>query len=155
MPNSIISNKPKIYLFGLHIHYLVAESAASTAFVCFKAKFATKAFNFDCPHTMSIGTEVIIIVINAAVKRSTSTRKLSRKEPNLEHILASSNSFCSLFSMISFLCLYWVTKSFSVFGALSSLGSNSKFSAEIGKICSLVVQFVEHIPLHYIESDQI
>ena len=43
MPNSIISNKPTIYQFGSHIQYLVAESAASTAFVCCRATFATKA----------------------------------------------------------------------------------------------------------------
>ena len=143
MPNSIISNKPTIYQFGSHIQYLVAESAASTAFVHCRAIFATKAFNFDCPHTIHITTRVIIIVIKATVKRSTSTRKLSRKEPNLELNLASSISFCSFFSIISFLFLYWVTKSFSVFGALSSLGSNSKISTEIGKICSWVVQLVE------------
>ena len=125
MPSSIISNKPTIYQFGSHIQYLVAKSAASTAFACCKAIFATKAFNFNCPHTIHITTRVIIIVIRAAVKRSMSTRKLLRKEPNLEFNLASSISFCSLFSIISLLFLYWVTKSFSVFEALSNLGSNS------------------------------
>ena len=143
MLNSIISNKPTIFQFGSHIQYLVAESVASTAFVCCKAKFTTKAFNFDCPHTIHITTKVIIIVINVAMKRSTSTRKLSRKEPNLELILASFIFFCSFFSIISFLYLYWVTKSFIVLGALSSFGLNSKLSTEIGKICSWVFQFVE------------
>ena len=143
MPNSIISNKPTIYQFGSHIQYLVAGSVASTAFVCCKAKFATKAFNFDCPHTIYITTKVMIIVINAAMKRSMSTRKLSRKEPNLDLVLASFIFFCSFFSIISFLHLYWVTKSFIFLGVLNSLGSNSKLCTEIGKICSWVVQFVK------------
>ena len=143
MPNSIISKKPSIYQFGSYIHYLVAESAASTAFVCCKTKFATKAFDFDCLHTMYITTKIIIIVINADVKRSTSTRKLLRKDPNLELILASSITLSSLLSIISFLYLYCVTKSFSALGVLSSLGSNSKLSTEISKICSWVVQSVE------------
>ena len=116
MPNSIISNKPTMYQFGSHIQYLVAESAASTAFVHCDAIFGTKAFNFDCPHTIYITTKVIIIVINAAMKRTMSTMKLMRKEPNLELILASSFTFCSFFSVIFFLCLYWVRKSFSVLG---------------------------------------
>ena len=76
MPNSIISNKPTIYQFGSHKQYLVAGSVAYTAFVCCKAKFATKAFNFDYLDTIYITSEAIIIVINAAMKRSTSTKKL-------------------------------------------------------------------------------
>ena len=84
MPNTIISNKPTMYQFGSHIQYLSVESAASTAFSHCKAIFATKTFNFDCPHTMYITTNVMIIVNNAAVKRNTSTKKLLKKEPNLE-----------------------------------------------------------------------
>ena len=124
MPNNIISNKPTIYQFGLHIQYLAVESAASTAFVHCKAIFATKTFNFDYPHTTYITTIVIIIVINAAVKRSRSTKKLLRKEPKLELLFASSISCCPFLSRISLLFLYWATKSFSVCGVLSNLGLN-------------------------------
>ena len=104
MPRSIISNKPTIYQFGPHMQYLVAVSATSTAFVCYNAIFATKAFNFDCLYTIYITTKVIITVVNAAMKRSTTTRKLSWKEPNFELILASSISFCS-FSSLIFFCI--------------------------------------------------
>ena len=90
MPNSIISNKPTIHQFGSHKPYLVAESVASTVGICCMAMFATKAFSFDCPHTIYITTKVIIIVIRPAMNRSMSIRKLLRKEPNLELILASS-----------------------------------------------------------------
>ena len=124
MPNSITNNNPTIYQFGSHIQYLSVESAASTAFVCCKAIFATNAFNFDCPYTMHITTIIIIIVINAAVKRSMPTRKLLRKEPNLEFFFASPISLFHFLSIISLLFLYWVTRSFSVFGVLCSLGSN-------------------------------
>ena len=85
MPRSIISNKPTIYQFGSHIQYLVAGSVASTAFV----------------YTMHITTKVIITVVNAAKKRSTSTRKLSRKKPSLELILALLFPF--VHSFLSFL----------------------------------------------------
>ena len=125
MPRSIISNKPTIYQFSSHIQYLVVELATSTVFVCCNVIFATKAFNFDCPHTIYITTKVIITVVNAAMKRSTSTRKLLRKEPNFELTLASPISFCSFFSLISFLYLYWITNYFIVFWALSSVGSYS------------------------------
>ena len=86
-----------IYQFGLHIQYLVGKLAASTAFVCCNAIFAAKAFTFDCPHTIYIATKVTTIVINAAMKRSMSTMKLSRNDPNLEPVLVSSNSFWFLF----------------------------------------------------------
>ena len=114
MPNSIISNKPTIYQFGLHIQYLTVESAVSTALVCCIAIFATNAFNFDCPHTMYIITIVIIIVINATVKRSMSTRKVLRKEPNLELFFASSIFFCAFLSGVS-LCFYTGPQNLSVF----------------------------------------
>ena len=81
-------------------------SAASTAFVCCKGIYATKAFNFDCPHAMYITTIIMIIVINAAVKRSMSTKKPLRKEPNLEFFLASSISFSPFISRIIFLFIY-------------------------------------------------
>ena len=113
----------------------------STAFVHCNAIFATKAFNFDCPHTMYITTIIMVIVINAAVKRSMSTKKLLRKEPNLEFFLASPISFSPIMSRIFFLFLYRATRSFSVLGVLSNLWSNLKVSTEIGKICSCVVQF--------------
>ena len=81
-------------------------SAASITFACCKAIFATNAFNFDCPHTMYITTNVVIIVTNAAVKRSTSTRKLLRKEPNFEIIFTLSFSFCPFISNI--FCLFCI-----------------------------------------------
>ena len=115
MPNSIISNEPKTYQFGSHIQYLSVMSAASTAFTHCKAIYATNAFNFDCPHTMFITTIVIIIVINATVKRRMSTKKLLRKELNLELFFVSSISFCPFISRIFLLFLYWARKSFSVF----------------------------------------
>ena len=105
-----------MYQFGSHIQYLVGNSAAPTAFVHCNAIFATKAFNFDCPHTIYISTKVTTIVINAAKKRSMPTIKLSRNDPNLEPILASSTSFWFCFSVISFLYLYWVRKSFMFVG---------------------------------------
>ena len=74
MPIIIISNIPTIYQFVLHIQYLSVIPAASIALVHCKAIFATNAFNFDCLHTMYITTKVIIIVTNAAEKRSTSTK---------------------------------------------------------------------------------
>ena len=128
-----------IYQFGLYIQYLVGKLAVSTAFVCCNAIFATKAFNLDCPHTIYITTKVITIVINAAMKRGMSTMKLSRNDLNLEPTLTSSNSFCFCFSVISFLHLYWVRKSVIFCGVVSSLGLNSKFSIEIGRIFSCVV----------------
>ena len=78
-------------------------STASIPFAHCKAIFPTNAFNFDCPHTLYITTIVIIIVTNAAVKRSTSTTKHLRKDPNLEFIFASSISFFSNISNI-----FWV-----------------------------------------------
>ena len=116
-------------------------SAASIPFVHCKAILATNAFNFDCLHTMYITTIIIIIVINAAVKRSMSIKKLFRKEPNLEFFLASSISFCPFISRIFFLFLCWAIRSFSVLGPRSKFGLNSKVSMEIGQICSWVVQF--------------
>ena len=92
MPIIIIINIPMIYQFVLHTHYVYVTSAASISLTCCKALFATSAFNFDCPHTMYITTNIIIIVTNAAEKRSTSTRNLLRKEPNLVSLLVLS--FC-------------------------------------------------------------
>ena len=91
-----------IYQFGSHIQYLVGTFAASTTFVCFNATSATKAFNFYCPHTLYTTIKVITIVINAAIKRSMSTMKLSRNDPNLEPILDSSIYFWSCFPVILF-----------------------------------------------------
>ena len=108
MPNIISSKIPMIYQFVLHIQYLSVMSAASTALVHCSAMFATSAFNFDCLHTMYITTNIIIIVIIAVVKRSTSTRKHLRKEPNLEFIFASSISFSFYFqhSLFIFVLIY-------------------------------------------------
>ena len=117
--------------------------AASTPFVCCNAIFATKAFNFDCPHIIYITTKVTTIVINATVKRSMSTMKLFKNDPNLEVILASSISFLFYFSVFSFLYLYWVRNFFIFIGAVSNFGLNSKSSIAIGRICSCVVQFVD------------
>ena len=126
MPNSIISNKPIIYQFGSHIQYLFVESATSTAFICCKAIFATKAFNFDCQHTIYITTIVIIIVINATVKRSTSTKELLRKEPNLELFITSSISCCPFLSRISLLFLYLGHKIFQCLWGAKQFGVKFK-----------------------------
>ena len=80
-------------MLGSHIQYLVGKSAASTAFVCCNAIFATEAFNFDCLHTIYITTKVTTNEINAAMKRSMSTMKLSRNDHNFEPIWAFSISF--------------------------------------------------------------
>ena len=79
----IISNIPMIFQFVLHIHYLSVGSVASNPLAWCKAIIAINDFNFDCPHTMYITTNIIIIVTNAAEKRRTSIRKLLRKEPNV------------------------------------------------------------------------
>ena len=106
MPIIIISNIPTIYQFVLHTQYLSVISAASIALVHCKAIFATNAVNFDCLHTMYITTKVIIIVTNAAEKRSMSTRKLLRKEPNLESFLALSiPSFLLVQIFSSYICI--------------------------------------------------
>ena len=117
MPIIIISKIPAIYQFVLHIQYLSVVSAASIPLAHCKAIFATNAFNFDCLHTVYITTKVIIIVTNAAEKRSMSTKKRLRKEPNLESFLALSISFFPFSSNIFFF-LYRFTRPFSVFGAL-------------------------------------
>ena len=62
MPIIIISNIAMIYQFVLHIQYLSVVSAASIPLAHCKAIFATNAFSFDCPHTMYITTNIIIIV---------------------------------------------------------------------------------------------
>ena len=124
MPIIIISNIPTIYQFVLHIQYLSVMSAASILFVHCKAIFTTNAFNFDCLHTMYITTNIISIVTNAAVQRSTSTRKLLRKEPILELIFASSISFCPCISNIFHLSLYLFTSSFSVLGGVEQTWAN-------------------------------
>ena len=97
MPNSIISNKPTIYQFGLYKQYLVVESAASTAFLCCEAIFTTKAFNFDFAHMMYITTIVIIIVINAAVKRSHVYQEAFEKRTKLGAYLGFFYFFLSFF----------------------------------------------------------
>ena len=96
IPKSIISSKPTIYQCDSHIQYLIGESAASTAFVHCNAIFATKAFNFYCVHIIYITTKVITNVINAAMKRSMSTMKLSRNDPSFKPIWA--------FFLILFVC---------------------------------------------------
>ena len=122
MPNNIISNKPTIYQFGSHIQYLSVVSATSTAFAHSKPMFATNAFNFDCPHTMYITIIDIIIVTSAAVKRSMSTKKLLRKEPNLEFFFASSISFCPFFPFVFVLG----HKIFQCFGGAEQFGVKVK-----------------------------
>ena len=54
------------------------------------AIFANKALNFDSLHTTYITMKVVTIAINAAMKRSMPTMKLSMNNANLELILASS-----------------------------------------------------------------
>ena len=49
MPKVIFINIPMMYHCVLHVQRMLLTSAASTAFICCLAMFATKAFNLDCP----------------------------------------------------------------------------------------------------------
>ena len=80
MPKVIIINIHMMYHCVLHVQSMSFTSAASTAFICHIAMFATKAFNLDCPYTIYIITSVIIRVIIMAVNISTSARKLFRND---------------------------------------------------------------------------
>ena len=91
---------------------------------------------------MYIIISVVIRVISAAVNISMSARKLFRNDLNSEFFCGVSNS-CYFLSRIYFLFLYWIDKSYSVFGALIKLGLISKVSRDSGKICSWVIQFHE------------
>ena len=90
-----------MYHYVLHVQSMSLTSAASTAFICCIAMFATKAFNLDCPYTIYIIISVIIRVISAAVNRSTWARKLFRNNQNLEFPFGLSSS-CSFLSKIFF-----------------------------------------------------
>ena len=135
MPKVIIINIPIMDHCVLHVQSMSLTSAASTAFICCMAMFATKAFNLDCPYTIYIIVSVIIRVISMAVNRSTLARKLFRNDQNLEFFFGLSSS-CSFLSKIFFLFLYWIAKSCSVFGALIKLGLISNVSSDSGRICS-------------------
>ena len=130
MPNSIISKKPTIYQFGLHIQYQSVESAASTAFACCKAIFATNAFNFDClPHHVY---HYYCYCYQCHYEEKHAYQETFKKRAKFGVFFASSISFCPFLSRISLLFLYWARRFFSVLGALSNLGSYSKISTEIG-----------------------
>ena len=78
MPKVIIINIPMMYHCVLHVQSMSLTSAASTAFILCIAMFVTKAFNLDCQYTIYMIISVIIRVMSAAVKTSTSVRKLFR-----------------------------------------------------------------------------
>ena len=80
MPKVIIINVPMMYHCVLHVQRTLLTSAASTAFICCIAMFATNAFNLDCPYTIYIIISAIIRVISDAVNISTSARKLLRND---------------------------------------------------------------------------
>ena len=80
MPKVIIINIPMMYHCVLHVQRMSLISAASTAFICCIAVFATKAFNLDCLYTIYIIISAIIRVISVAVNISTSARKLYRND---------------------------------------------------------------------------
>ena len=131
-----------MYHCVLHMQSMSLMSVASTILIHCIAMFIIKAFNFDCLYMTYIITSVIIRVINVAVNRSMSARKLFRNNLNFEVSSGFSNS-CSFLFRIFFLFQYRTAKSHKVFGALSKLGLISKVSIDKGKICSLVVQFHE------------
>ena len=101
MPEVII-NIPMIYHCVLHVQSMSIMSVASIPLMCCATMFATKAFNFDCPHIMYIITNFIIIVTSAAMNRSMSARKLLRNVLNCEISFVLSNSF-SFLSKLFFL----------------------------------------------------
>ena len=135
MPKVIIINIPMMYHCVLHVQSMSLTSAASTAFICCMAMFATKAFNLDCLYIMYIIISVIIRVISMSVNISTSARKLFRNDQNLEFSFGLSSS-CSFLLKMFFLFLYWFAKSHSVFGAFIKLGLISNISSDSGRICS-------------------
>ena len=78
MPKVVIINIPIMYHCVLQVQSTSLMSAASTAFILYKAMFITKAFSLDCLYNIYIIISVIISVISAAVNISTSARKLFR-----------------------------------------------------------------------------
>ena len=92
MPKVIIINIPIMYHWVLHIQSMSLMSVASTALIHCIAMFVTKAFNFDCPYMIYVITNVMIMVMSAAVKRSMSVRKLLRNDLNFEVLFGFSNS---------------------------------------------------------------
>ena len=125
MPKVIIINIPMMYLCVLHVQRMLLTSAASTAFICCIAMFATKTFNLDCVYTIYIIISVIIRVISVALNISTSARKLLRNDLNFEFPSHLSSS-CSFLSKIFFLFLYWIAKSCSVFWSIDQIRVNFK-----------------------------
>ena len=67
-----------MYHCVLQVQSISLMSAASTAFILCIAMFVTKAFSLDCPYNKYIMISMISSVISAAVKISTSARKLFR-----------------------------------------------------------------------------
>ena len=86
-----------MYHWVLHAQSMSLTSVASTALIHCITMFVTKAFNFDCPYIIYIITNVMIMVISAAVNRSMSARKLLRNDLNSEFsfVLSNSSSFLS------------------------------------------------------------
>ena len=84
MSKVIIINIPMMPHCVLHMQSMSLTSVASSVLICCIAMFVTKAFNFDCPYIIYTITNVMIIVISAAVNRSMSARKLLRNDLNSE-----------------------------------------------------------------------
>ena len=105
MPKVIIINIPMMYHWVLHVQSMSLMSVASTALIHCITMFVTKAFNFDCPYMSYIITNIMIMVISAAVNRSMSARKLLRNDLNSEFSFVLSNSW-SFLSKIFLLIWY-------------------------------------------------
>ena len=147
MPKVIIINIPMMYHCVLHVQRMSLTSAALTAFILCIPMFVTKAFNLDCPYTIYIIISVIIRVISAAVNTSTSVRKLFRNDQNFEFSFGLS-SFCSSLLKRFFLFWYWIAKSRSIFGALSTLGLISNVSSDSGRICFMKLVYLTLLSCH-------
>ena len=104
MPKVIIINIPMMYHWVLHVQNMSLMPVASIALIHCIAMFVTKAFNFGCPFIIYIITNVMIMVISAAVNRSMSTRKLLRNDLNSEFSFVLSNSWSFLSKIF---LLFW------------------------------------------------
>ena len=131
-----------MYHCVLQVQSISLMPAASTAFILCIAMFITKAFNLDCLYNTYIMINIIINVISTAVNISKSARKLFKNVWNWE-LFSGLSEFCSFWSKIFLLLLYWTARSHNVFGVLIKFGLISNVHSDIGRICSYVVQFNE------------
>ena len=105
MPKVVIINIPMMYHCVLHVQSMSLTSVASTVLIHCITMFVTNAFNFDCPYIIYTITNVMIMVISAAVSRSMSARKLLRNDLNSEFPFVFSYSW----SFLSKICS-WVVQ---------------------------------------------